>query len=394
MSNIETTDTNITEAAVPKKACKSCRCNKLETFDWLSDIQSAGEQCKLVEVRFKNTRKDYFENNSNIQLEVGDLIAVEASPGHDIGEVSLTGSLVLRQLSKMKIPLPPTGFKKIYRKARPADIEKWTEARSLEQGTMIKTRQIAKKLNLSMKIGDVEYQGDKTKAIFYYIADERVDFRELIKILADEFKIRIEMRQIGARQEAARIGGLGSCGKELCCAQFMNRFVSVSTNSARIQELSLNPQKLAGQCGKLKCCLNYEADSYLDAIKDFPDPSIKLLSQKGDGRHIKTDVYKRLMWYVVGGENSSSIVQLSIDKVKEIIRDNKKGVPVPEIKDEAPVSIKPAEKGFEDVVGQESLTRFDEAKSPHKKNSKNKNRNRNNKNKRRPPNGNSTQNAD
>lgn len=363
-----------------KKSCCSSKkgCCKLEVFDWLKDLRKSDSASKLVEIRFKNTRKDYFENANDLPLEEGDIVAVEASPGHDIGEVTIVGDLVLRQLKKLRYPKPQNGFKKIYRKARQTDIEKWEEARALEQETMIKSRKIAKDLNLNMKIGDVEYQGDKTKAIFYYIADERVDFRELIKVLADQFKIRIEMRQIGARQEAARIGGIGSCGKELCCSKFMNKFVSVTTNAARVQELSLNPQKLAGQCGKLKCCLNYEVDSYIDASKDFPDTNIRLKSKDGDARHIKTDVHKRMMWYVYSTATGNNIVQLSVDKVKEIISANKKGKEVFEIKDESIVVEKTESVGFENVVGQESLTRFDDKiKRPNKNRN---NRNRNNKN--------------
>ncbi len=391
MDNIDPLEITLQDAPRQSCCCKNNRSNKLEVFDWLKDISNPQTASKLVEVRFKNTRKDYYENTSDIPLEVGDLVAVEASPGHDIGEVAIVGDLVIRQLKKLKFPKPQNGFKKIYRKARPADIEKWNEARAMEQKTMIKARRISKDLNLSMKIGDVEYQGDKTKAIFYYIADERVDFRELIKVLADEFKIRIEMRQIGARQEAARIGGIGSCGKELCCSSFMNKFVSVTTNAARVQELSLNPQKLAGQCGKLKCCLNYEADSYTDAQKDFPDPNIKLVTKHGEARHMKTDVYKRLMWYIVPTSGSDNIVALSIDRVKELIRENKKGIVHQEIKDDTVVVEKKQEAvGYEDVVGQESLTRFDDKN----KKKPNKSRNRNNR-QRKPREGNeSAQNND
>jgi len=384
MDNIQSEELFSIDVPAKKTCCAKNRSHKLEVFDWLKDIKDPESKSRLVEVRFKNTRKDYFENTNDIPLEEGDIIAVEASPGHDIGEVSIIGDLVYRQLKKIRYPKPQNGFKKIYRKARPADIEKWEEARALEQSTMIKARRIAKDLNLSMKIGDVEYQGDKTKAIFYYIADERVDFRELIKVLADEFKIRIEMRQIGARQEAARIGGIGSCGKELCCSSFINRFVSVTTNSARVQELSLNPQKLAGQCGKLKCCLNYEVDAYVDASKDFPDTNIKLKTKDGEARHLKTDVHKRMMWYILNTkEGSNTIVQLSVDKVKEVIFLNKKGQDISELKDESIVTEKPDKVEFENVVGQDSLTRFDEKKkrAPRPKNNRNnRNRNRNRKN--------------
>jgi len=246
-------------------------CGKLTSFDWLKDISKMQGFNEVAEIRFKNTRKAYYHNANQLPLEVGDIVAVEASPGHDIGIVSMIGQMVLYKMRTEGINYKEQEFKKIYRKAKQTDIEKWKEATSLEHKTMIKARQISSDLKLEMKIGDVEYQGDKTKAIFYYIADERVDFRELIKVLAEEFKIRIEMRQIGARQEAGRIGGIGACGRELCCSKWVTNFVSVTTNAARYQEVSLNPQKLAGQCSKLKCCLNYELDAYLDAQEDFPD---------------------------------------------------------------------------------------------------------------------------
>jgi cell fate regulator YaaT (PSP1 superfamily) len=239
--------------------------NKLDTYDWLQDIAETYHNCDIVEVRFKNTRKAFFKNVNDLNLHKGDVVAVEASPGHDIGIVSLTGNLVLLQLKRNNIPVAGTEFRKVYRKAKSADVDKWKEAMAQEFSTMIKSRKIAVDLKLEMKIGDVEYQGDGTKAIFYYIADDRVDFRELIKILAEQLKVRIEMKQIGARQEAGRIGGVGSCGRELCCSTWITSFVSVTTNAARYQEVSLNPQKLAGQCGKLKCCLNYELAAYLDA---------------------------------------------------------------------------------------------------------------------------------
>ncbi|NLA48687.1 MAG: hypothetical protein GX876_04400, partial [Bacteroidales bacterium] len=231
-------------------------CNKLDSFNWLSNLPECAAENGIVEIRFKNTRKGFYRNINNLRLEIGDVVAVEASPGHDIGRVSMTGRLVREQLRELKIPPSPEDLKKVYRKARTADIQKWEEAKKLEIPTMLQSRKISAGLNLNMKIGDVEYQGDKTKAIFYYIADERVDFRQLIKVLADEFRVRIEMRQIGARQEAGRIGGIGSCGRELCCSTHITNFNSVTTTHAKYQELSLNPQKLAGQCSKLKCCLN------------------------------------------------------------------------------------------------------------------------------------------
>jgi len=351
-------------------------CNKLEVFDWLYDIKSTNKKAQLVEVRFKNTRKDFFENVNNLPLKKGDTVAVEASPGHDIGIVSLTGELVYNQLRKVNYLKPRDGFRKIYRLARPTDLDKWEEAKSLEHNTMIKARRITKDLNLDMKIGDVEYQGDRTKAIFYYIADERVDFRELIKVLAEEFRIRIEMRQIGARQEAARIGGIGSCGRELCCSKFMNKFVSVTTSAARYQELSLNPQKLAGQCGKLKCCLNYELDTYVEAQKDFPDTNVELLFNDGKGIHLKTDVFKKTMWYICNRESGNSIIALPVDRVKEIIAFNMAGELVEKLDVPQASSAVLVEPDYENVVGQESLTRFDEmSDKPKKKKRKNNKKN-------------------
>jgi cell fate regulator YaaT (PSP1 superfamily) len=244
--------------------------NKLDSFNWLKDIPDVPEGSDIVEIRFKNTRKGFYRNVNNLRLEIGDVVAVEASPGHDIGRVSMVGHLVYDQMKKLKTVPPPDDMKKVYRKAKSVDIQKWEEAKNLEVTTMLRSRQISEELSLNMKIGDVEYQGDKTKAIFYYIADERVDFRQLIKVLADEFRIRIEMRQIGARQEAGRIGGIGSCGRELCCSTHITNFVSVTTTHAKYQELTLNPQKLAGQCSKLKCCLNFELDCYVETQRSFP----------------------------------------------------------------------------------------------------------------------------
>lgn len=345
-----------------KKLCSA----KLYTYDWLQDITHIPASHNLVEVRFKNTRKEFYENSENLSLEVGDIVAVESSPGHDIGVISLTGELVIEQIKKNSHIKKNEIFGKIYRKARPTDIEKWEEAKALEHSTMIKARQITKKLKLAMKIGDVEYQGDKAKAIFYYIADERVDFRELIKILADEFKIRIEMKQIGARQEAGRIGGIGPCGRDLCCSSFMPNFVSVSTTSARYQEVSLNPQKLAGQCGKLKCCLNFEVDSYIDARKDFPHANTVLKFEEGEAILSKTDVYKRLMWFVLREEKSTSFIELSVDDVNTIIELNKQGkTPAkPESQSDQNKIETEAAPDFTNVVGQESLTRFDKKRKP------------------------------
>jgi cell fate regulator YaaT (PSP1 superfamily) len=288
---------------------------------------------------------------------------VEASPGHDIGIVSLTGDLVLLQMKKNGVSPDNYEFKRVYRKAKQLDIEKWEEAKGLERETMLESRRIAQNLGLNMKIGDVEYQGDRTKAIFYYIADERVDFRELIKVLADRFKVRIEMRQIGARQEAGRIGGIGPCGRELCCSTWITNFKSVSTTAARYQEISLNPQKLAGQCGKLKCCLNYELDAYIEAQQDFPDTSTPIDTQDGLYFHLKTDVFKRLMWYCSSRDSggSGNIVTLSVDSVKEYLKLNKKGIRIKELEAEVEVKEKgPSEPGYANVIEEESLTRFDD----------------------------------
>ena len=337
------------------------RCGKLDVYDWLSDLPRSFNTTDLVEVQFKNTRKGIYRNSNGLRLEKGDIVAVEASPGHDIGRVTLTGELVLLQMKKNKISPQTFEFKRIYRKAKALDIDKWKEARSQEHETMLESRRIAMDLDLNMKIGDVEYQGDGTKAIFYYIADERVDFRKLIKVLAERFRIRIEMRQIGARQEAGRIGGIGPCGRELCCSSWMSNFVSVTTQSARYQEISLNPQKLAGQCGKLKCCLNYELDSYLDAQSDFPDTSVPLETKESVFYHFKTDIFKRTMWYSTEKDVPVNLVPLSVDRVKEIIRINKTNKRVEQLQDarqEGAVT----EPDYHNVIEQESLTRFDDKK--------------------------------
>jgi cell fate regulator YaaT (PSP1 superfamily) len=322
----------------------------------------------LVEVRFKNGRKDFYANETGAELFQGDIVATEASPGHDIGVVSLSGELVRMQMKNKNIPTNHPEIKKVYRKAKQTDIDKWQSAKDLEVPTMYKARTLALKLKLQMKISDVEYQGDKTKAIFYYTADERVDFRELIKLMADEFKIRIEMKQIGARQEASRLGGIGSCGRELCCSTWLTDFRSVSTSAARYQQLSLNPLKLAGQCGKLKCCLNYELDSYLDALKDIPDGNTKLETQKGRAYCQKTDIFKRIMWFTYA-DDPGNFIPVAVDRVNEIIALNKAGEKPDDIsiKKEAPKVKLP---DFENVVGQDSLTRFDNTKKKKKKKKK------------------------
>lgn len=363
-----------TEAIAP---CKAVGCNKLNTCDWLADLPETGRNTDIVEIRFKNTRKSFYKNVNGIRLVPGDLVAVEASPGHDIGIVSLTGDLVLRQMQRMNFRIGENEeMKKIYRKAKTVDIEKWIQAIDLEKHTMLRSRQIASKLELNMKIGDVEYQGDKTKAIFYYIADDRVDFRELIKLLAEEFKVRIEMKQIGARQEAGRIGGIGSCGRELCCSTWLTNFVSVTTNSARYQEVSLNPTKLAGQCGKLKCCLNYELKCYVDARQDFPNTETPLEIFDGTAYHFKTDVYRRLMWYSFSKEDSVNLVPVPVERVNEILKLNKQGIKVKKIIETEEERQK--ELSFNNPVGQESVTRFQDNKNnnKHHKHHRNKNKNR------------------
>ena len=348
-------------------------CYKLHSTDWLEGMPEVFPD-DIFEVRFKNTRRSYYRNVNGLPLKRGDIVAVEASPGHDIGIVSLTGDLVARQMKRVGFNPQNGEFKKIYRKAKPYDIEKWQEAIALEHDTMIRARQIAAEMKLNMKIGDVEYQGDKIKAIFYYIADERVDFRELIKVFAEQFRIRIEMKQIGARQEAGRIGGLGSCGRELCCASWISSFVSVTTNSARHQEISLNPQKLAGQCGKLKCCLIYELDTYMDARKEIPRVNQPLQTVDGDYYLVKTDILSKTMWFSPDPHSQAVVHPLGVDRVREIIRANQKGHKVERLDDSVRTS-QPEEPTFADVVGEESLTRFDRQKEGRRKNRKKKNKN-------------------
>lgn len=344
-------------------------CYKLHSYNWLEEMPEVIPN-DIFEVRFKNTRKSYYRNVNNLSLKRGDIVAVEAAPGHDIGIVSMTGDLVARQMKRIGFNPQNGEFKKIYRKAKPYDIEKWQEAIALEHETMIRARQIAADMKLNMKIGDVEYQGDKIKAIFYYIADERVDFRELIKVFAEQFRIRVEMKQIGARQEAGRIGGLGSCGRELCCASWIANFVSVTTNSARQQEISLNPQKLAGQCGKLKCCLVYEVDTYIDARKDFPHINQPLQTEEGEFYLVKSDILNRTMWFASDPGSQSNMIPLSVNRVREIIRANQKGIKVAQLSTDA--TNPNTEPTFADVVGEESLTRFDKQQSRRKNRKKKK----------------------
>lgn len=337
--------------------CKGCsrQDNKLNTYDWLADIPSNAEESELVEVQFKNTRKGFYRNSNQIKLEKGDIVAVESSPGHDIGTVTLTGRLVPLQMKKVNVKLDAE-IKRVYRKAKTVDMEKYDEAKGKEHATMIRARQIASDLALNMKIGDVEYQGDGNKAIFYYIADERVDFRQLIKVLAEAFRVRIEMKQIGARQEAGRIGGIGPCGRELCCATWMTSFVSVSTSAARYQDISLNPQKLAGQCAKLKCCLNYEVDCYVEAQKRLPSREIELETKDGFFYYFKADILSNQISYSTDRHFPANLVTISGKRAFEIIAMNKKGIKPDSLLEEQE---KPEPKVPIDLLEQESLTRFD-----------------------------------
>ena len=351
--------------------CKGCsrQDKKLNTYDWLADIPGNAEESDMVEVQFKNTRKGYFRNSNKIKLEKGDVVAVEAAPGHDIGVVTLTGRLVPLQMKKANFKAD-TEIKRVYRKAKPVDMEKFNEAKAKEHATMIRARQIALNLNLDMKIGDVEYQGDGNKAIFYYIADERVDFRQLIKVLAEAFRVRIEMKQIGARQEAGRIGGIGPCGRELCCATWMTSFVSVSTSAARFQDISLNPQKLAGQCAKLKCCLNYEVDCYVEAQKRLPSREIELETKDGTFYFFKADILSNQVSYSTDKNFPANLVTISGKRAFEVISMNKKGMKPDSLLEEEK---KPEPRKPVDLLEQESVTRFD--KSKNGKNRKNKKKN-------------------
>ena len=341
-----------------------CPRGKLYCTNWLADIPGGFADFDMVEVQFKNTRKGFYKNSTNIPLEIGDMVAVEASPGHDIGQVTMVGDLVRLQMRKANVR-PNAEVRRVFRKARPADLEKYEEAKAKENDTMIRSRKIAESLRLSMKIGDVEYQGDGNKAIFYYIADERVDFRQLIKVLAETFKVRIEMKQIGARQEAGRIGGIGPCGRPLCCASWMTNFVSVATSAARYQDISLNPQKLAGQCAKLKCCLNFEADTYVESIKRLPSKDIRLETADSTYFHFKTDIFKREITYSTDKSMAANLVTIDAARAFEIIAMNKAG--------EKPLSLKRegddkdnAKKPL-DILGDNDLTRFDKKKRKPKK---------------------------
>ena len=359
--------------------CGTDSCNKLTVFDWLANMSlpNGQEPFSGIEVRFKNGRKQYYKNTETLTLSIGDIVATQAKSGHDVGMVTLTGELVRVQMKRKKVNIDDKeSVLKIYRKASQKDIDIWSAARDKEEPMKVKARQFAIDLNLKMKISDIEFQGDASKATFYYTAEERVDFRELIKVFAREFRTRIEMKQVGFRQEAARLGGIGSCGRELCCSTWLTDFRSVSTSAARYQQLSLNPLKLAGQCGKLKCCLNYELDSYLDSLKAFPKKEKKLQTEKGTAICQKTDIFKGLMWYAYDGEWMNWHI-LYATQANEIIEKNKKGEKVASLEEYAVEHIEDTKTEFENVVGQDSLTRFD---NPKRNNRRKNNKNRNPKN--------------
>lgn len=367
------------ESISSSASCDINGTNKLHVFDWLANIDLPDEEIisKYIEVRFKNSRKEIFCNPFKLQLFAGDVVVIDSRPGYDVGVISLTGRLVKFQLKRKKQYNSESEFRNILRKASQDEINKWQDAQSLERDAMYKTREIAHELGLTMKISDVEYQGDKSKATFYYTAEERVDFRLLIKKMAEYFKVRIEMRQIGNRQEAGRLGGIGSCGRELCCSTWLTDFRSVSTSAARYQQLSLNPQKLTGQCGKLKCCLNYELDMYLESIKEMPRTSTVLRSENEEAVHFKTDIFKKEIWYIVKGRDNKTPFKLTTVQVHEIIEMNKKGQKPVSFYDlvEVEVVVKP---DYSNVVGQDSLTRFDNKKRKKRRNWKQSNKRRHN----------------
>lgn len=364
--------------------CSSGGCERMSVFNWLTDLPSpSGKKAfGVVEVSFKNGRKDFFRNDKDFTLYKGDTVVVEGGPGIDVGIVMVTGELVKHQMKRKKDNTKLRDLKKIYRRPTEQDLSVWKDARASEYETMHKAREMAIKLGLQMKISDVEYQADGKKATFYYTAEQRVDFRELIKVIADRFKVRVEMKQIGSRQEAGRLGGIGSCGRELCCSTWLTDFRTVSTSAARYQQLSLNPQKLAGQCGKLKCCLNFELDQYADALKMFPDTRKTIKTKTGDAVHIKTDVFRRTMWYLVpNSKGPNSIVPLEIDRIFELLELNKSGTIPKDLKSFAVVEPVEVEPAYENVVGQDDLTRFDQKFAKKKRNNKNRNnKNRNNNN--------------
>jgi cell fate regulator YaaT (PSP1 superfamily) len=345
--------------------CGTDSCNKFTVFDWLSNMSLPSGQSEFLysEIRFKNGRKDYFLNKNSLSLSVGDVVATQADSGYDVGIVTLTGELVRVQMDKKKISYTEEESKIIYRKSSQNEIDKWSSLRDKEESIKVRARKFAIDLRLKMKISDIEFQGDGTKVTFYYTADERVDFRELIKVYAREFRTKIEMKQVGLRQEAARLGGIGSCGRELCCSTWLSDFRSVSTSAARYQQLSLNPQKLAGQCGKLKCCLNYELGSYMDALKNFPKKETKLKTEKGTAVCQKTDIFKKQLWYAYVGEWNNWFL-LTVNQANAIIKENKSNKLVSGLEEYTSENNTVEENMFENVVGQDSLTRFDK---PRKK---------------------------
>ena len=351
--------------------CGTDSCNKLTVFDWLSNMSAPNGEAPFdcVEVRFKNGRKEFYRNTEKLTLSIGDIVATLASPGHDIGIVTLTGELVKVQMKKKGVNPESPEILKIYRKASQKDIDIWSAARDREEPMKVRARELAIQQKLEMKISDIEFQGDGSKATFYYTANDRVDFRLLIKDFAKEFNTRIEMKQVGFRQEASRLGGIGSCGRELCCSTWLTDFRSVNTSAARYQQLSLNPQKLAGQCGKLKCCLNYELDTYMDALKDFPDFDTKLVTEKGDAICQKQDIFKGLMWFAYTN-NFANWHVLNIEQVKEIVAENKLKNKVSSLEDFAIETVDEQEKNFNNAMGQESLTRFDQPKKKKRPNKK------------------------
>lgn len=345
-------------------SCGGCDIrSKLHSFNYFEDIPGGYADDDMVEVQFKNTRKGFYVNSTGLPLEIGNMVAVEAAPGHDIGRVSLTGALVRLQMRKAGIK-PDAEKKRVFRKAKASDLERFEKAKALENDTMIRARKIASSLQLNMKIGDVEYQGDGNKAIFYYIADERVDFRQLIKVLAETFKVRIEMKQIGARQEAGRIGGIGPCGRPLCCTTWMSNFVSVSTGAARYQDISLNPQKLAGQCAKLKCCLNFEVDSYVEAAKKLPPKDVRLETADNTYYYFKADIFKGEITYSTDKHVPANLVTLTAAEAWDMIARNKAGEKPLTLKEENEKDKKPSE--YSDILGPDSLTRFDKKKKKNR----------------------------
>ncbi len=363
---------NYNESAEREPACScphisDCRRSKLHSFNWLEDIPGGCADSDIVEVQFKNTRKGYYLNSTNLPLIIGDIVAVEAAPGHDIGTVSMTGALAEMRMRKAMARNSSPEIKRVFRKAKPGDLEKFEEAKAREEDTMIRSRKIAQELNLNMKIGDVEYQGDGNKAIFYYIADQRVDFRQLIKILAETFKVRIEMKQIGARQEAGRIGGIGPCGRALCCSLWMSNFVSVATSAARFQDISLNPQKLAGQCAKLKCCLNFEVDAYVEAVRRMPPRDVRLETADATYFHFKSDIFNRLVTYSTDKNFAANLVTLPARRVFEIIEMNRNGERPLSLTEESDKKGRPR-SDFGDILGgEEDINRFDKKKKKHRK---------------------------